>query len=39
MGKFTLYCTTEDEEVKSLDIQIKSLFGGKDESAIGIVGE
>ena len=38
MGEFTLFCETEEGEQKELKIKIKSLFGGKDESAIGIVG-
>lgn len=37
MGQFTLYCTKEDGKEEHLDIKIKSLFGGKDESTIGIV--
>lgn len=37
-GKFTLYCDTPDGETKELLITIKSWFGGKDESTVGVVG-
>jgi hypothetical protein len=37
-GQFTLYCETEEGEQKELLITIKSWFGGKDESTVGVVG-
>lgn len=37
-GQFTLYCETEEEGQKELLITIKSWFGGKDESTVGVVG-
>lgn len=36
-GTFDLICTTEDGEVHTLPIKIESWFGGKNESAIGLV--
>ena len=36
-GQFTLYCNTE-EGTEELLINIGSWFGGKDESAVGVVG-
>lgn len=38
MGNFVLNCETPEGEQKQLNIRIKSLFGGKDESSIGVVG-
>ena len=38
-GTFILYCTTEEGEVKELPITIKSWFGGKNESSVGIVSQ
>ena len=37
-GQFTLYCETPEGETEELLIKIGSWFGGKDESAIGVVG-
>ena len=37
-GQFTLYCDTEEGTREELLITIGSWFGGKDESAIGVVG-
>ena len=37
-GQFILYCDTEEEEREELLITIKSWFGGKDESTVGVVG-
>lgn len=37
-GQFVLYCDTEEEEREELVITIKSWFGGKDESTVGVVG-
>ena len=36
-GKFVLYCETEDGR-EELPITIRSWFGGKDESSVGVVG-
>ena len=37
-GSFILYCDTPDGETKELLITVKSWFGGKDESTVGVVG-
>ncbi len=37
-GSFTLYCTTEDDEVMELPIQIQSFTGGGNAEDIGVVG-
>lgn len=37
-GKFTLYCDTPEGNKEELQIEIKSWFGGKDESTVGVVG-
>lgn len=37
-GNFILYCDTPEETTEELLINIKSWFGGKDESSVGIVG-
>ena len=36
-GEFVLTCETPEGEIRKLPITIKSLFGGKDESTVGIV--
>ena len=36
-GQFTLYCETPDGETEELLINIKTWFGGKNESTVGVV--